>query len=170
MSLIIDGQLENIIAMQANIETMLDQAEKAVVTGEQVLTGGSIANIFQIISPGPIAVTSLIGHITEAVSANACDLKLVMDPSAGIDTDMCAVLDINGFVLDSWIYLDGVIANAAVQAISGTALPRAMDIPLILPRGTIDLDLSNSDPTTGAIVWYLKYIPLNTGITVTGIA
>lgn len=149
--------------------TIEDMAGRPVCTGAQLLTGGSIANIFTI-TGGPIQVVSLIGEITTAVSANACAMKLIMDPTAGADTDMCATVDINGFVINSWIYLDGTIANAAVQAIPGTALPLGigMDIPLILPPGTVDMNLANSDPSTGAITWYLRYKPLKVGVTVIG--
>jgi|GEM_PF-3587958 len=150
-------------------ETIEDLMGKPVSTGAQLLTGGSIANIFTI-TGGPIAVTSLIGEITAAVSGNACAMKLIMDPSAGADTDMCATIDINAFVINSWIYLDGTIGSAAVQAIPGTALPLGigMDIPLILPPGTIDMNLANNNPTTGAITWYMRYKPLKVGITVIG--
>lgn len=161
MSLIVDGKIE---------ADILDFMEKSVVTGEQVLTGGSIADLFTI-TGGPIEVIALVGEIIEAVSGDPCDLKLVMDPTDGADTDMCTVIDIDGFVIHSWIYLDGTIGNPAVQAIPGTALPLGigMDIPLVLPPGTIDMNLANSDPTTGSIVWYLRYKPLKTGVTVVGL-
>ena len=150
-------------------ETIEDMMEKAVSAGAQLLTGGSVANIFTI-TGGPIEVISLVGEITAAVSAHACAMKLIMDPTAGADTDMCVTVDINAFVINSWISLDGTIGNAAVQAIPGTALPLGigMDIPLILPPGTIDMNLANSTPTTGAITWYLRYKPLAPGITVIG--
>jgi len=157
---IIDGKRYEIIE---------DMMGKPVSTGAQLLTGGSIANIFTI-TGGPIEVVSLIGEITAAVSADACAMKLIMDPTGGADTDMCVAVDINAFVINSWIYLDGTIGNAAVQAVPGTALPLGIgaDIPLILPPGTIDMNLANSDPDTGAITWYLRYKPLKVGVTVIG--
>ena len=160
MTEIIDGK---------KYEAIEDMMEKAVSAGAQIVTGGSVANIFTI-TGGPIEVISLIGEVTTAVSAHACAMKLIMDPTAGADTDMCATIDINGFVINSWISLDGTIASAAVQAIPGTALPLGigMDIPLILPPGTIDMNLANNNPTTGAITWYLRYKPLRVGITVIG--
>ena len=146
----------------------IDVMENVAVTSAKVVTGGTVANIFTI-TGGPILVTALVGEITTAVSANACNMKLVMDPTNGADTDMCAVLDLNALTQYSWIYLDGTIANAAVNAVPGTALPLGigMDIPLVLPPGTIDMNLANSDPTTGAITWYMRYKPLKTGVVVT---
>lgn len=160
MTEIIDGK---------KYEAIEDMMGKAISTGAQIVTGGSVANIFTI-TGGPIEVVALVGEVTAAVSAHACAMKLIMDPTAGADTDMCATIDINGFVINSWIFLDGTIASAAVQAIPGTTLPLGigMDIPLILPPGTIDMNLANNNPTTGAITWYLRYKPLVTGITVIG--
>lgn len=157
--------MERIDGVQFNsVEAM----ENVAVTAAKIVTGGTVANIFTI-SGGPILLLALCGEITTAVSADACNMKLVMDPTAGADTDMCAVLDLNGLTKNSWIYLDGTIANAAVNAVPGTALPLGigMDIPLILPPGTIDMNLANSDPTTGAITWYMRYKPLTTGVIVT---
>ena len=159
MTEIIDGIIDKIV---------WDMMEKAVVAGPQLLTGGTVANIFDIGPTGAIEILSLAGQITTVVSGDACNLKLIMDPSTGSDPDMCLVVDISGFVLNSWIYLDGVIGNAAVNAVPGAALPLSMDVPLIVPSGTIDMSLSNSAPTTGAITWYMRYRPLKTGMTVTG--
>lgn len=78
------------------------------------------------------------------------------------DTDLCDVIDIDGFVLNSWIYLDGVVTNPAVQAVPGTALPLGigMATPLVLQPGNIKMDLSNYDPSTGTITWYMRYLAL----------
>ena len=155
MTEIVDGNLDN------DVES---QMSKSVATGAQVTTGGTVANIFTI-SGGPVQIESLIGEFTTAVSANACDMKLIMDPTAGADTDMCAVVDIVSAAINSWVYLDGTIASPAVIAVPGTALPLGIgtDIPFILPPGTVDMSLANSNPTTGAITWYMRYKPLKPG-------
>jgi 3-phosphoglycerate kinase len=146
----------------------IDVMENVAVTSAKIVTGGTVANIFTI-TGGPILVTALCGEVTTAISNNACDMKLIMDPTAGADTDMCVALDVADFAVNSWIYLDGTIGNAAVNAVPGTALPLGigMDIPLILVPGTIDMNLANSNPTTGAITWYMRYKPLKTGVVVT---
>lgn len=162
MNDIVDGIINKIV---------WDMMEKAVSAGPQLVTGGSVADIFTI-TGGPIEVISLVGEVTTVVSNNPCDMKLIMDPTAGADTDMCLVLDIDNFVVNTWIHLDGTIGNAAVEGVPGTALPLGvgMDIPLILPPGTIDMNLANSDPGTGAITWYMRYKPLKTGVAVVGLA
>jgi len=134
---------------------------KSATASQVALDGGTVADIFTI-SGGPVRVLSFIGITTEAVSANACDMKFVMDPTTGADTDMCLVVDINAMAIGSIFYIDGTIGNAAVIAVPGTALPLGigMDIPLILPVGTVDLNLANSNPTSGIADIYMQYQPL----------
>lgn len=143
--------------------------ERVVQATNIALDGGSITDLFTI-AGGPILLLSLIAEITEAVSAHACDAKLVADPSAGIDTDMCAVVDIVSAAIGDFFYIDGTIANAMMKAAPGTALPLGigMDIPLIIPAGTIDLNLANSTPTSGIATFFLRYKPLASGVLVQG--
>ena len=131
--------------------------------------GGTVSDIFTIIN-GLVAVFSLLGEVVTAVSANACNMKLVADPLRGIDTDMCTVVDIQSAAIGDIFYIDGTVGNAMVKAVPGTALPLAigMDIPLCLPVGTIDLNLANSNPTTGVITWYIRYAALQVGAYITG--
>ena len=133
------------------------------------LDGGSVADIFTI-TGGPVAVLALIGEVTEAVSAHACNAKLVADPTTGIDTDMCTVLDIQSLAIGDFLYIDGTIGNALAKAVPGTALPLGigMDIPLILPVGTVDLNLANSNPTSGIATFTMLYQPLVNGARVQG--
>jgi hypothetical protein len=151
------------------IEHVDEFREQVAVATSVALDGGTVADIFTI-SGGPVLVLALIGECTEAVSANACNAKLVADPTTGADTDMCAVLDIQSLGLGSFLTIDGTIANAMVKAVPGTALPLGigMDIPLILPVGTVDLNLANSNPTSGIATFYLRYKPLKAGALVTG--
>lgn len=146
-----------------------DLMGRAVSTGAQSAADGTVANIFTI-SGGPILVEALVGEFTAAVSNHACNMQLTMDPTSGADTAMCANVDIANTAINSWVYLDGTVANAAVIAVPATALPLGigMDIPLVLPPGTIDMTLANSTPTTGSITWYLRYKPLKKGVVVTG--
>ena len=140
-------------------------------TGTVLLTAGSVPNIFTI-AGGPILVEALFAEITVVVSTNACATKLVMDPTAGADTDMCTTIDISDFIVNSFLTIDGTIGNAMINSVPATALPLGigMDIPLILPVGTVDLNLANSNPSTGSSVWYMRYRPLAVGVTVTAVA
>lgn len=149
-------------------EALLDMAEKSVETGAQVVTGGTVADIFTI-TGGPIEVLSLIGEFTTAVtSGGASTMQLKMDPTAGGDTVMCTAVDLQSEIVNTWAYITGAIGDAVVYAEPATALPLGCTTPLVLPPGTIDMIMSNSTPSAGAITWYLRYKPLKTGITVVG--
>jgi hypothetical protein len=131
------------------------------------VTGGSVANIFTI-SGGPVLCLALFAEITATVSNNACDCKLICDPTTGADTDLCAVLDIKQDVIGGFWYITGLNTDALVNAVPGTALAMGMSAadgttmnPVVLPVGTIDLSLANSNPTTGSADWYLRYKPLS---------
>lgn len=143
--------------------------EYAVKTGPVALYGGTVADIFTI-KGGPIAITALIAEAYSAVSANACTVQFVADPTTGADTLMCTTVDVNAMAAGSYIYIDGTIGNAGVIAVPGTALPLGigMDIPLLAPAGTIDFSMANSNPTSGGAYFYMKYTPLVPGVTVEG--
>ena len=141
---------------------------KTVFTGSVAMTGGNVADIFTI-AGGPVLVEALFAEVTAAISDDASNCKLTMDPTNGADTDLCTVLDVADTAQYSFLTVDGTIGSAMVNAVPGTAVPLGvgMDIPMILPIGTIDLGLSTSAPSTGTTVWYMRYRPLKAGASVT---
>lgn len=145
------------------------ERERLVSALNVPLDGGSVAGIFTI-ARGPIMPLALIMEIVEAVSANNCNAQLVANPLRGIDTDICAVVDIISAAIGDFFYIDGAIANAWIKAAPNTALPIGIgtDIPVIFPEGTIDLSLSNSNPTSGIANLYLRYRSLVDGVRVSG--
>lgn len=143
------------------------EREQIAVASAVVMTGGSVANIFTI-SGGPIMLLALVGFITETVSNNACNTKLIMNPTTGADTDLCAVLDIAQDVIGGFWFITGLDSDALINAVPGTTLPRGMAAangtalhPVICPVGIIDLSLANSNPTTGKVDWYFRYKPMH---------
>jgi hypothetical protein len=150
------------------------EREQVAKASNVSVTGGSVANMFTI-SGGPVLLIALVGEITATVSNNACNTKLVMDPTTGADTDLCAVLDIAQDVIGGFWFITGLAADAMVNAVPGTALASGMTAlngeaihPKVLPEGTIDFNLANSNPTTGSVDWYLRYKPLTPNARVAG--
>jgi hypothetical protein len=133
------------------------------------LDGGTVANVFTV-SGGPVYLLALLLEITEAVSANACNAKWVADPTTGVDTDMCLVVDIQSAAIGTFYKISGNIASALTAAVPGTALPLGINLstPLIIPIGTIDLNLANSNPTSGIATAHLQYAPVVPGASVQG--
>lgn len=165
------GAVSETESIMAYVKQLTGASIGLAKTGTVLLTAGSVPNIFTI-AGGPILVEALFAEITVVVSGDACAAKLVMDPTAGADTDMCATFDINAIIVNSFLTIDGTIGNAMVNSVPATALPLGIgtDVPLILPVGTVDLNLANSDPSTGSSVWYMRYRPLSAGVTVTAVA
>lgn len=148
--------------------------EVSVSTAEKFMTGGSIPGLFTIVS-APIILLGLVGYITEMVSNDACNTQLIMNPTIGADTALCAVLDIAQDVIGGFWWITGLAADTLVNAVPGTSLPSGMGAldgttvhKKILPVGTIDLTLANSNPTTGKVIWYLRYAPMGPGARVIG--
>lgn len=131
------------------------------------LDGGTVADVFTVAN-GPIEVIGLILHLTEAVSANACNLSWESDPTVGAgQAPMCAVVDINAAAIGDHIYITGLASAAAVKAANGSIVGNRCKEPSIVFPGGIDLVLANSDPTSGIADAYLIYRPLSSTATVT---
>lgn len=146
------------------------QVELCVYNESVLLHEGSVANVFTI-TGGPVAITAIIAETYSTVSANACGLTLTADPANGYtDTALqTSAIDINGMVAGSIISWSAT-SNAADGAIRvpGTSLPYGSEQPIIVPEGTLDLTLANSNPTSGGVHFYIRYFPLRNDAKVTG--
>ena len=145
------------------------QVEKSAYNETVLLHAGSVANLFTV-TGGPILLTAVIAECYSTVSANACALTLTVDPTVGVDTAMqTSVIDINGMTAGSVISWSatGNAADGAIR-VPGTSLPYGSEQGIVIPEGTIDLTLANSDPTSGAAHFYIRYKPLRKDALVTG--
>ena len=137
------------------------QDVKTIVNTGVALDAGGVADVFTVAN-GPIEVIGLIAHLTEAVSANACDTFFESDPTIGAGmAPLCAALDIVSFAIGDSVFIDGTGGNALIRAANGTIAPRRCAIPAVVFPGGIDLNQANSDPTSGIADVYLIYRPLS---------
>jgi hypothetical protein len=114
------------------------------------------------IAGGLVAVTSILGVVTTAIQAQANNTKLVGNPTAGTDVDLCAVLSITGKEVGTVFGITGLFSDAMVGANAGAGvLPRNA---VALNTGTLDLSCAASN--TGSVRWVLTYVPIDTGATV----
>jgi hypothetical protein len=133
---------------------------------------GSVANVFTI-SGGHVEIMGFWATLDEAVSANACTVKFVYDPTNGAtDTDLGTVINISGTAQYSTLWLTGDVSDATAVAVPGTDLPHMMNgtigEPLIVSPGTVDYTAGGTAPTAGKADIYLFYRPLEDGAYVTG--
>jgi hypothetical protein len=116
------------------------------------------------VAGGDVLITGLVGEVTTAIQAQATTVQLIGNPTTGTDVNWSnATGDINGKELGSTVVLPAVFGGTAlVQAAGGNALP---SVPYLARIGTIDLKTVAS--STGGMKWYLTYVPLDDGATVT---
>lgn len=114
------------------------------------------------VSNGFIMLTSIFGVVTTVIQTQACNTKLVSNPTASsTDVDLCAVLNISADAVGDIYTITGTLSDAMVGAGCTAA---AMAKPIIIAPGTIELSTAASN--TGAIRWVLHYLPLEAGATV----
>ena len=115
------------------------------------------------ISGGRVLMLGIVGEVTTAIQNQANNTKLVANPTAGTDVDVCAVLSTANKEAGTLFGITGLFSDALVGANAGaTVWPRN---PVILPIGTLDLSCAASN--TGSVKWSLYYVPLDDGAIVT---
>ena len=162
----------NAVSMAEVLREIYDLGERVASNTAVALTGGTVADVFTI-AGGPILILGLWVDITTAVSANACAIHFESDPTVGAsNTDIAegtAGADITGLAVGSVVHLNGDSQDIMKLAVNGTDLPMMenQNGGIYCPVGGIDMDLANSDPTTGIATLWLRYKPLARGVTVT---
>src|SRR3990167_10010560 len=114
------------------------------------------------ITSGRVLLTQIVGEVTVVIQTQATNLKVVYDPadppSAGADTDLCAVLDITADAVGTLYGITGTVADALIEGI-GRVL--AQHTPHILSEGAIHQN--SSAASSGGIKWTCWYFPLDDG-------
>jgi len=111
------------------------------------------------VSGGRIFVMGILGEVTTIIQNQACNTKLVANPTTGTDVDLCAVLSIANKEVGTLFGITGIFSDAMVGANAGACvLPQR---PVVIPIGTIDL--STAATNTGSVKWSLWYLPLDEG-------
>lgn len=111
------------------------------------------------IAGGLVAITSLVGRVTTAVTV-ANSYKLQHNPTAGTTVDLCAATDIG--TTDTALGEILVVIGAKATGLAVGALG-INNYPLIMDTGQIE---SVSAGTDGVILWALTYVPLDTNASV----
>lgn len=107
------------------------------------------------IAGGLVAVTSLVGRVTTAITV-ANSYKLQHNPTAGTNSDLCTAADLGT--------TDTVVGEILV-AKKGTAIAigaAAVGLPEVLDSGQIE---SVSAGTDGVILWVCTWFPIEDGAT-----
>lgn len=129
---------------------------------------GSSATLFTVAS-GAVLVTSLLGHVSTALSGSTGAIALGSKPTVGTEetAGIATAGVVGGAEIGTWISavpLDTGLAGA-IQANVHAGTVVYLGTPFVVNPGTIEITTSVAT-MTGAIDWYLTYVPLVTGGTV----
>lgn len=137
-----------------------------------ISTVASGNNLLFTISGGPIKVLEIVGIGTTILQAQATSCKLTtttVAPAATVDMSAGAI-DLTGLAAGSSIrHINTTAVLTPVTAgyvMEGNAFA-TQDTQFLVPIGTIQLN-NASATNTGAIKWYLRYVPLSQNSRVVG--
>lgn len=108
---------------------------------------------------GKIKVHAIIGEVTTVIQTQACNTKIVANPTVGADVDLCATANITADDVGSQLSITGTFATALVETASGALVFQAA--PSIVAAGSIDL--STDATNTGSVKWVLIWSPISPG-------
>lgn len=109
------------------------------------------------ITGGYVLVTQIVGEVTIVIQTQVNGTQLVGNPTVGVDTDLCADLDITADAVGTLYGITGILADAMLGV--GPGALQGQTVGVVLNVGSLDLDCAASN--TGAVKWRLWYIPLS---------
>lgn len=149
--------------------------QRALLFGNQVSklaqtppNSGSSATLFTV-SGGAVLVTMLAGKVSTVLSGTTGAIALGQTPTGGAaaTAGIATAGVVGGAAVGTWVSAVPLSTGlpGAVQAntLAGTAV--GIGLPIIVNAGIITVTTSVAT-MTGAIDWYLMYVPLNDGASV----
>lgn len=120
---------------------------------------------------GTCKIVEIVGIVTTQIEAKSCLINYNMDPTSpagdtAFGTDGTA-LEINADAVGTLYTWDGVVANDLTATTNGVAIGMANDTGLVVPAGSLELAAVVATSATGAITFSVRYVPLESGATIT---
>ncbi|MES2209446.1 MAG: hypothetical protein V4515_04585 [Chloroflexota bacterium] len=153
MSTLIAGDQVRAIALGIRVSRATAALPQTTQSGLFTITGGRVI------------VTAIVGEVTTAIQAQANNTKLVGNPTAGTDVDLCAVLSITGKEVGTLLGITGLFSDALVGANAGAGVVQRNGVVL----GIGSLDLSCAASNTGSVKWDVCYLPLDNNAVMTAV-
>lgn len=127
-----------------------------------VAAAGAPRNIFTI--TGYVRIYSMFGWISTAISANATALDMTFDPTDGALVAIAASTTVTSEPIGTMLGLTFVPTDVLTNRGEGWTTAVAYEgifAPGVLIQGT-----SGAGATTGAVDWYIEYVPVSTGASI----
>jgi len=152
-------------AMDANSTLLYWQERSATITMAGIATPTN--NLFDV-DGGPILITSFVGICTETIDANVMTLQITNDADGGItDTEFSTAVSCEDDVAGTIYVFTNVNPSVLTPLVTGTGEgATTLMTPWVCKEGMIECAASAAN-LTGTIVWYMRWRPLVTGVTVT---
>ena len=127
---------------------------------DDILPQDSTCPLFNVVG-GRIAITQIIGEVTDAIEDQANDTKLTATPTGETAVDLCAALDIADHAVGTLYGITGTTTDA----MKGSPILTKQAAQVIVGVGTVDLVCAAEN--TGSVKWTIYYIALDDGAYVT---
>ena len=140
-----------------------------VITSAKTLPATATATLFTV-SSGAVIVTSLLGLVSTAIASSDPAVTIGTAPTTGTAevAGIASSTVLSSAEVGTWITvqpssgLPGALVVMASAAKAGNAV--YLPAPFVVSAGTITW--TTGATKTGAVIWYLTYIPLDTGASV----
>jgi hypothetical protein len=153
----------SVLERQEYIQTDLLGLPRSVASSAKVLTTGNV-NMFTV-SGGPIKILELVGIVTTVVQAQATSTKVTVttvSPAATVDLSAAAV-DLTGAAAGAsirHINTTGILTVVTAGFVNEGNAFATNDTQYLVPAGTIQVNNASAS-NTGAVTWYMRYVPLS---------
>ena len=132
----------------------------------QVLPSNTTGGLYTV-SGGAVLVTSLLGHVSTACGTAVTTLALGFTPLTGTaeNSGIATATAVTSLEKGTWV-APQPSSEAAGALVSGGHAGNAVfpPSPFVVAAGTITATTNNTN--LGAFDWYLNYVPLDTGASV----
>jgi len=150
---------------EGGVSTAVDIGTKAGQTYTAIMTATSTTDDLFDVAGGPILITSFTGIVTTQIGAVTNTIQIDLDADAGfIDSDFSTAVETNGDVVGTR-YLFSNATESVLTPVSDTAGNTNLMESWFCGEGMIEQTAGGA--TTGAIKWYMTYIPFIDGTVVT---
>lgn len=130
-----------------------------------VLPATATGHLFQV-TGGKVVVTSLIGEVTTVCDGTATTVKITSTPTTGTAVDLSSTTAVTSKEVGALISLPLTLGGALIVNNAGAGqIPGALGF--VVPIGYIDCITSATN--TGAVKWYVTYIPYDDGASIAAV-
>lgn len=142
--------------------------QNQVVKAAQNLPQTATATLFTV--SGTVLIQFFAGLVTTAIGGTAVNLSLGNTPTGGsaANTSLATATAMTSKTVGTHFvptFTSGIGGAPVVASLCQVTVPAASGNAFIVPAGTITWTTSAS--TTGQMAWYLAYLPIDAGATVT---